>query len=217
MKKPVIIIFCILCSLEMTAQMTVGPRVGINFSKHNSGSPYEAWKTGTMIGGVINIPVKNELSVQTELLLTQKGYREEYNGKETFDELTSTYLEIPVYASYSRDFGRFKPFINAGPYFAWWKSGKYESKLEGQQLIVEEYLFTENFDQDGYKDNRLDFGISAGLGLLYDRIGAAGNIVLDLRYSKGLAAISSLENPPAGYAAGKNSTFTISLAYMFYL
>ncbi|MCH7515405.1 MAG: PorT family protein [Bacteroidetes bacterium] len=217
MKKLVTIIFFILCSLEITAQMTVGPRLGINFSKHNSGSLYEIWKTGTMIGGVLNIPIKNDLALQAELLLTQKGYLEQYNGNEAFDELISTYLEIPVYASYTRDFGRFKPFVNAGPYFAWWKSGKYQSKLEGQQLIVEEYEFTENYDQDGYKDNRFDYGVSVGLGILYDRIGAAGNIVLDLRYNKGLMPVSSLLNESADYTPRYNSTFTLSLAYMFYL
>jgi hypothetical protein len=199
------------------AQITLGPRFGINFMQQSIGSPYETYNTGTTMGGVINVTIKDMMAVQGELLFTQKGYREEFDGDNSYDEFTARYLEIPVFFNYSLDFARFKPFINAGPYVAFWQSGSYESKIGGQEVLVEDYEFTSDIDEDGYKDNRLDYGLGVGIGLLWDRIGAAGNLVLDLRYTKGFAEVNQHENPPPDYVARYNSGFTISLAYMFAL
>jgi len=217
MKRTLIIIALLSMGITAQSQITLGPRFGVNFSKQHIDSPYEVYKVGTMIGGVVNIIIKDAMAIQAELLLTQKGYKEEFDGDNTYDELTAKYLEVPVYFSYTFDFGRWKPFANAGVYGAYLRSGSYESKIGGKEVIVEEYEFTKEYDADGFKDNRIDYGATFGIGLLYDRVGAAGNIVLDLRYSHGLAPISSLENPPADYQERTNSTFTISLAYMFAL
>ncbi len=219
MKKELLflLVFISILPVEVNAQITLGPRFGFNFMQQSTGSPYETFNTGTTLGGVINVPVKDMMAVQAELLFTQKGYREEFDGDNAYDELTSRYLEIPVFFSYSLDFARFKPFINAGPYVAFWQSGSYESKIGGQEVLVEDYEFTSDYDQDGYKDNRLDYGIGVGIGVLWDRIGAAGNMVLDFRYTKGFAAVNQHENQPPDYVARYNSGFTISLAYMFSL
>lgn len=216
MKKAITIIMLLITTTGF-AQITLGPRFGVNFSKQRLDSPYEVYKVGTMIGGVVNIPVKDAIAIQAELLLTQKGYREEFDGDNTFDELTARYLEIPVYFNYTFNLSRWKPFVNAGAYGAFWQSGSYESKLGGQETRLEDYSFTNDFDQDGYKDNRVDYGFSIGTGVLYDRVGAAGNIVLDIRYTHGLAPTGTLEDPPADYKERTNSTITISLAYMFSL
>jgi len=216
MKKLIQLLFVLLFPVMAYSQMTVGPRFGINFSQQDTGSPYETVKVGTMIGGVLNIPVKNDFAFQTGLYLTQKGYRLEFDGNNSYDELTSTYLQIPAYLNYFYDMGRFKPFGNIGFYTAFWKSGNYESLLQDQQVLMEDYEFTEEYDQDGYKDNRIDYGVSAGLGLLYDRTGAAGNMVLEFTYDYGLAPVGSTQSGSSDNTRN-NSTFTISFSYMFYL
>ncbi len=217
MRRILIVIAMLIMGLAAQGQITLGPRFGVNFSKQHIDSPYEVYKVGTMIGGVVNITIKDVMAIQAELLLTQKGYKEEFDGDNTYDQLTAKYLEVPVYFSYTFDFGKWKPFANVGVYGAYWSSGSYESKIGGQEVIVEDYEFTDEYDADGFKDNRIDYGATFGIGLLYDRVGASGNMVLDLRYYHGLAPISSLENPPADYQERTNSTFTISLAYMFSL
>ena len=205
----------LICHLSV-AQITLGPQFGVNLNQQNSGSAYETWKVGTTLGGVLNIPIYKDFSFQPEVLLSQKGYRLEYDGSNSYDELTAKYLELPLLIHWEYPLSKLRVFGNVGPYFGYWRSGTYESKITGSEVIVEDYAFTETFDADGYKDNRTDYGMVVGVGVLYDRVGAAGNIVLDIRYSKGLAPLSS--NQGASTTPDRtNSTWTISLAYMFYL
>jgi hypothetical protein len=204
-------------TLSCFGQITLGPRLGLNFSKQNLDSPYETWKTGTVFGGVLIVPIKNDLSFQGEFLFSQKGYREEFDGNNSYDELTSKYWEVPILVNYLYSIGQINFFGNAGLFAAYWKSGSYESKIGENDVLIEDYEFTDSPDEDGFQDNRIDYGVAAGLGVLYDRIGTAGNIILEFRYTKGFAPVNSVENPPADYTAGKNTTFSISFAYMFYL
>jgi hypothetical protein len=215
--KKILLLSALVLAFSANAQITLGPRFGVTFSKQNLESPYEVYKVGTMLGGVVSWTFKDAMAIQAELLLTQKGYREEFDGNNAYDELTAKYLEVPVFFKYSFDFARWKPYANVGGYGAYWRSGTYESKIAGQEVIVEDYEFTDETDSDGYQDIRFDYGVAFGFGLLYDRIGAAGNIVIDFRYSLGLAPIATLENPPPNYQERKNTTFAISLAYMFAL
>ena len=217
MKTLLSIFFSLVLAISCFGQITLGPRLGVNFSKQSLDSPYEIWKTGTTFGGVVNVPFKNEISFQGEFLFSQKGYREEFNGNESFDELTSRYWEVPVLVNYLYSIGQVNFFGNAGVFASYWKSGSYESKIGENDVLVEDYEFTKTPDADGFSDNRIDYGVAVGAGVLYDRVGTAGNIILEFRYTQGLAPVNSVDNPPAGYTAGKNTTLNISLAYMFYL
>ena len=217
MKTFIVFFTSIFFSLAVQAQMTIGPRLGVNFSKQALNSPYEVWNTGTLFGGVINIPFKNDISFQGEFLFSQKGYREEFNGNESYDDLTSTYMEAPILVNYLYSTGRINFFGNGGVFAAYWKSGTYESKIGENDILIEDYQFTTSSDDDGFKDNRLDYGLVIGAGILYDKIGTSGNIILEFRYTKGLAPISSLENASLDFVPGKNTSLSISLAYMLYL
>jgi len=217
MKAFLTIFFYLFLILPGFSQITIGPRLGVNFSKLNLGSPYETWKTGTVFGGVVNIPIKNDIAFQGEVLFSRKGDREEFDGENSYDELTSKYWEVPLLINYMYSAGQVNFFGNAGAYLAYWKSGSYESKIGENDVLVEDYEFTSTSDDDGFSDNRFDYGVAVGAGVLYDRVGTAGNIILEFRYTQGFAPVSTVENPPAGYTAGKNKAFSISLAYMLYL
>ena len=217
MKKIISSCVLIFLSISVFGQITLGPRLGVNFNRLNLDSPYETVKTGTVFGGVLNVPIKNDFAFQGEFLFSQKGYRKEFDGDNSYDELTTRYLEVPLFINYVYSTGRINFFGNAGMYAAWWKSGTYESKIADNDVLIEDYEFTDSPDQDGYTDNRLDYGAAIGLGVLYDKIGTSGNIILEFRYTKGFAPISTLENEPPDYNPGKNATFSISLAYMLFL
>lgn len=217
MKRLTILILSVFVSSIGYGQMTVGPRVGVTFSQLGSDSPYEIWKSGVVFGGILNVPLNNEMSVQGEVLVSQKGYRFEFDGDNSYDQLTSSYLEIPLLFNYKYSFGEWNVFGNAGLYAAYWQSGTYESQIGDGEIIEEPYEFLKDFDADGYKDNRLDYGPAFGFGVLYDKVGTSGNFVLEFRYGLGLAPIGSVENEPPNYTELKNRSFSISLAYMLYL
>ncbi len=216
MKKPLIILY--LFSLITTGsfgQITVGPKVGLNVATQFK-SNYSVPVTGLAFGGAIDVPITSGFSVQGEFLVTQKGYREEYKGKEIFDELTASYLEIPAMAKYSITKVNFGYFFQAGVYWSYWSSGKYQSSIDGTNIIIEDYKFQNDFDQDGFKDNRNDFGLVAEVGVTYDNLGS-GILALGLRYSHGLVATNNYQNPDPGIVSKTNKVFTISLTYFLFL
>ena len=197
------------------AQIMIGPKVGLNIASQFE-SEFTVPKLGLAYGGAIDIPIAKGLSIQGEFLVTQKGYKEQYNGKEVFDELTSTYLEIPAGAKYSIEGVNFGYYFLGGVYWSYWSQGKYQSSVDGKEITFENYQFTNEFGADGFKDNRSDFGLIVESGITYDNLGS-GFLSLGVRYSYGLVATNAFENPPANEVAKLNRVFTISLTYFLYL
>ena len=200
----------------MYAQIMLGPKAGFTFSQQNRNSDFEVNKRGVQYGAVVIIPLKGNFSIQTELLFTEKGYREDFGSSEVYDELTAHYLEIPGYLHVQKDLYKLKFFTNMGFYMALWRSGTYKSRLElGGEILTEYYAFTGTFDADGFSDNRKDFGLSLGLGFIYPVNNS--NLMLDLRFNRGLVDPNNLENPPTDYIAQFNKNWALSLTYLFYL
>ena len=216
MKKIIIILpLIIFCMSTGWAQITIGPKVGYNMASQFK-SDYTVPKFDWAYGGAINIPIKSGFSVQGEFIVTKKGYRAEYNGKEVFDELTATYLEIPAMAKYTITGVNWAYFFQGGVYWSYWTKGEYESSIDGQNIITEQYDFQSGFDQDGFRDVRSDFGMVLEAGVTYDNLGS-GVLALGLRYSHGLVATNEFQNPSTDSIDKLNKVFTLSLTYFLYL
>lgn len=215
MKKLVLPILLCLLPLLGFSQIMVGPKFGFNMATQFE-SDYSVPKFGIAFGGAVDIPISSGFSVQGEFLVTQKGYREEYKGKEIFDELTATYLEIPALAKYTITKVNWGYFFQGGVYWGYWSKGSFESSTDGANTINEDYDFTGDYDQDGYKDVRSDFGLVAEAGVTYDNLGS-GLLAIGLRYSHGLVPTNSYQNPPADVVYKTNKVFTLSITYFLYL
>jgi hypothetical protein len=216
MKKNILVI-SLICFMPFIgfSQIMVGPKFGLNMATQFK-SDYSVPKFGIAFGGAIDIPIKSGFGVQGEFLVTQKGYREEYKGKEIFDELTATYLEIPAMAKYTITGVNWGYFFQGGVYWGYWSTGKFQSSTDGDNTINEDYEFQNEFDQDGFKDNRSDFGAIAEAGVTYDNLGS-GVLAIGLRYSHGLTATNSYQTPPADVVYRTNKVFTLSIIYFLYL
>ena len=216
MKKLIlgILLICLMSTFGI-GQITIGPKFGVNMATQFK-SDFSVPKYGIAFGGAIDIPISSGFSVQGEFLVTQKGYREEYKGKEIFDELTATYLEIPAMAKYTISGVNWGYFFQGGVYWAYWSSGSFQSSTDGTNTINEDYDFQNSFDQDGYKDIRSDFGLVAEAGVTYDNLGS-GVLAIGLRYSHGLVPTNSYQVPPADVVYKENKVFTLSIIYFLYL
>ena len=197
------------------SQIRVGPKFGVNMTTQFN-SEYSIPKFGIAFGGAVDIPITRGFSVQGEFLVTQKGYREEYKGKEVFDELTATYLEIPAMAKFTITKVNWAYFFQGGVYWSYWSKGSYKSSVDGDNVITEDYVFTNEYDQDGFKDIRSDFGLVAEIGTSYDNLGS-GVLAIGLRYSYGLVPTNSYQNPPPDVVYRTNQALTLSLIYFLYL
>jgi Outer membrane protein beta-barrel domain len=209
-----LLIIILLAPILGYGQLMVGPKVGLNVSSQFN-SDFTVPKTGLVFGGAVDIPIASGFSLQGEFLVSQKGYREEYKGKEIFDELTSTYLEIPAMAKYIVTRVNWGYYAQGGVYWGYWSKGQYRSSVDGKDVIYEDYIFQNGYDKDGYKDNRSDFGVVAELGVTYDNLGS-GILALGLRYSHGLLSTNSYQNPPTDVVFKTNRVFSISITYFMY-
>ena len=92
------------------------------------------------------------------------------------------------------------------------------SETSGAKIAVleEPYDFVTDPIDNGYKDNRSDFGAIGGLGLRYDNIGS-GLLFLEGRYQQGFVVTNPVDTPPPGYSERKNTNITVSLTYLLFL
>lgn len=196
------------------AQIMVGSKIGLNVASQFK-SDFTVPKFGLVYGGAIDIPIAKGFSVQGEFLVTKKGYQEQYNGKDIFDELTSTYLEIPVLAKYTIDGINVGYYFMGGVYWSYWTQGKYQSSIDGQEILFENYEFQSDYDIDGFKDIRNDFGLIAEAGVTYDNLGS-GLLTLGFRYSHGLIATNNFENQNQNEVYKINKVITVSVTYFMF-
>ena len=203
-------------SINSFGQMLmIGPKAGVNFSTQ-TGSQYEVPAINFMYGAVLKYEITRYLEVQGEILISKKGYREEYQGEEIFDELTATYLEVPAMAKYVYNTNLFNYYAAGGAYWGYWTKGTYESSIDGSEIVYEDYTFVNEPDADGYKDIRSDFGLVGEVGFSYDGLGS-GILMFGARYSYGLTPTNDLNPAPASFTARQNQVITLSLTYLLFL
>jgi len=215
MRKLTIIFLLLTSGYSYGQLLTLGPKVGVNFSTQ-TGSQYEIPATNFMFGAVMRYEFTRYFELQAEFLFNNKGYREEYQGKEVFDELKANYLEIPVLAKYVYNTKLFNYYVGAGVYWAYWSKGRFKSSIDGSEVVYEDYEFVTTTDADGYKDIRNEFGLAGELGFTYDGLGS-GILMFGIRYGHALTATNEITPAPEGFTPRKNQVLTISLTYLLFL
>lgn len=199
--------FALLFTSNLSAQLSVGGRVGINLAKQEidfqGGSVSTDSKVGLDIGVFADIGITENFSVQPGLHFLQKGLKSDDGTSES--KGTINYLEIPVHAKYGFGTETIRAFVMAGPSFGFGLGGKSEFCFNGdcQEADLD-------FDDDGVK--RTDFSLSLGAGVGFG-VGE-GTLFLDLRYLLGIANIDDSGDDDFTIS---NRGFQIGLGYMFAL
>jgi len=213
MKKLLLItttLFFVFFTKTMVAQPSMGPKLGLGFSKiTNIGGDADiksAANTRMHLGVVFNFIGGKVFSFQPEILYMQKGFKMiSTEEKNVFYKLNTNYFEIPAMFKFSFGSEKIKGFFDIGPYFAYWASAKNKYRDDPDENVQQEDY---TFDNDD--DMRLDVGLGFGGGVSY-KLGP-GKIVLDLRYDLGFLNIVQDPDDPCA-----NRTFGISVMYLFNL
>lgn len=218
MRKLIIFSLLCCCATGLSAQnywdgsrpdhrLTLGVRGGVNFSKlNNMGDGADMnFRTSYQFGLEADLNIFRSLSVNTGVMLIQKGYRSEYadyRGRmETKDN--ATYIEIPLLLSYRVKLSDAAEFqLNVGPYFAFGVSGK--QKVESTFPGLKSYEIDSWDEYDGLKKS--DIGIHAGVAVTFN------NIYAGACYERGLKNVSNVPN-----ADFRNGTIDITVGYNFNL
>ncbi len=167
---------------------------------------------GYGFGALVNYGFSNTFSLQPEVLYLQKGGRTASESTNDFTQLTANYIEVPILAKAQFGGEKFKGFVVLGPYASYWVGGKTKSNILGDESN-ERIDFDNDLDDDGYRQNRLDFGLNGGIGMQY-AIGR-GNIFLDARYGFGLSDMNRYKTDPEDYKKQSNRSAQLSLGYAF--
>ena len=208
MKKISVLTFFLAVSLNIFSQTTFGIKTGLNLcivkyansDINNIMKSHRKLKPGINAGFFINIELAKVISVQTEILYTQKGLKyiqEGYSkGKNTMN-----YIEVPVLGQYNIKINRQSKFnIYVGGYVALWTDGKY---IRTSYDLYEKEKDKVDFSNEEYKYNRIDAGYLGGVSIKINRF------VIDLRYTH--SVISSSQ----AVADGKlNRVFSLCIAYI---
>jgi opacity protein-like surface antigen len=184
------------------AQLSIIPKAGVNFStisNHNFFTNRSSL-TGFTAGVGLNYSLSgdNFLSVQPELLYSQKGFSAEGNIVNVINfegDYRLNYLELPLLVKVGFGSDALTAYLNAGPSVSYLLGGRINGRgnILGIGLLGTNYnekiRFTENPSLTNLNDldaNRIDFGLSFGGGIGYN-IAANSSIFVDVRYNLGLS------------------------------
>ena len=212
MRKIALLIIIAVCGLSQVRAQNFGVKAGYNYStfsgETSSISTIEGL-SGFYIGGLVELPISNMLSIQPELIFSRQGV-DLRQGLKNFSIRTDTseirldYLNIPVMAK-----------VNLGPIFleGGVQFGFLVNKPKVDSYIANVYL-RNLLDKDSY--NSFDFGVGAGLGVKLNQ-----HFFVETRYTYSLTNVfdpndkhfkSSLISDGDNF---KNSVFSIGLGMKF--
>src|SRR5690606_21008292 len=108
---------------RLNAQVTIGARVGANFSNISSKDAdgkkdlESTLNPGFHVGITFDVPLAGEFSLQPGVLFTQKGFQAEVITPTvtTASTATSHHIEVPVNLIFKPELGNGKMLLGAGP------------------------------------------------------------------------------------------------------
>ncbi|MBA3649455.1 MAG: PorT family protein [Chitinophagales bacterium] len=204
-----IIVAIMAITLHSNAQISLGLKGGGNLSsvhfKDTSENRIAKSIVSFFTGGVMNIPVSKQLSIQPELLFTQKGLS--IPDAWIDSRLNMNYLEVPVLLKRTFKTKTVKICVNGGPYAAYLAGANAVATLDGQKERVK--MEAEDINSTF---QRFDYGIVGGTGFLLKT--GPGDITFDARYEFGLGNIEKSDPEMEVKDAAHNRVFSLSAGYL---
>lgn len=187
------------------AQISIIPKAGLTFSTVAFAD--EVWEgrktlTGFTAGLGFNYSLTgdNFLSVQPEVLYTQKGFGAQSSGIINYDGIYRlSYIELPVLLRLSFGTETIQAYVNAGPSFGYLIGGRVKGSgnllgLAGGNLN-EPINFTDTpnrLDITQLDANRLEIGANLGGGIGY-HVGENASVFIDARYNLGVTDFDKMQ------------------------
>jgi len=158
-------------------------------------------KLGFHIGGIMEIPISEILSVETGLVIDTKGFNLDMG--DIVASWNLIYLDIPFTAKGAYNISdRIKVFGQAGPYIGIGLTGQVKSSWEQSGGFKIEW----GTESPGDKIKRLDYGATFGVGVEF------GGFQTGFSYDLGIANISPYSDKGNSI---KNKILRFSVGFMF--
>ena len=206
MKKKILIALCLFGLVKANAQessnnssnASFGIKGGVNFTNLYVDNVDDTnMLTGFNAGVFVELPLAQDIAIVPEINFSRKGSEVQTSvlTQTYYSKFKLNYLEVPVLLKFN-----IVPNFNlhAGPYAAYLLDAKRETVDQNGNNVL-----TLNYNTDDF--NKLDFGISAGLGFDFNNFG------IGARYNHGLSQIDKNNNANGA----KNSAWNLYLALKF--
>lgn len=222
MKIRLIALIVILSSGLAKAQFSIGPKIGFGYSTftyHKIGFTYSYTNNKYIItpqvGILINFDINKNLSVRSELLYNQRGYKIKSNPSIGTRYYRINYLEVPIHFVISGVLGSGKLEVYGGVAVAYGVGGKLKYEDHGKKEVT---IKSERAPKD-YKPGTIYFNplnVSLNLGFGY----RVKNYIFQVSYNYGLTnTISHYEDEDLENRRKDNivraSAYTLGVAYLF--
>jgi len=186
--------------LKIKAGMDFSKAVYLNSEEDALIKPFRQLKPGIVAGIALQQSVNKILSVQAEILYSQKGLKTTQAPYNTTIN-SMNYIEIPISGHYSLMKSKHSYFnLYIGGFGAYWLNGKYKREDWYTGEIISEKV---DFHNPDYTYSRIDAGILAGA--IYN----IKNIDLFIRYTHSMTGSSELNTD-----ALKNKVFSFGINYI---
>lgn len=194
MKKYVFMLLLTVLSGSAYAQISFGPKLGLNISKlsFTDDDFKTGFRPGFAIGGVVNYKVMDKLSVQAELFYSMESSSETRISTGTKGHVNMSFVHLPILAQYSIFKG---VYAEAGPQIGFLVAAK-ESYAGQSGNDIKEY----------YKKTDIRFPVGIGYNLPIEGLSAG------IRYAFSLSKLNTVE---VGGGKLKFHTICLSAAYRF--
>lgn len=194
MKKYVFILLLAVWSASAYAQVSFGPKLGLNISKlsFTDDDFKTGFRPGFAIGGVVNYKVMEKLSVQAELFYSMESTSEERISNGSKGHINMSFVQLPILVQYAVFKGL---YAEAGPQIGFLLSAKESYGSEGAEDI-----------KQYYKKTDIRFPLGVGYNLPIDGLSAG------IRYSFSLSKLNTVE---VGGGNLKFHTICLSATYRF--
>jgi hypothetical protein len=178
MKKLVVLlaaIFTLTIVFSLQAQVKFGVVGGLNFStvKIENEEADPSTQTNFVIGGMLELPVYKNLTIQLQPSYIRKGADFKVKGNSLDWIFEENYIELPVH--FKINFGSDYPYLFVGPTVGYLLDAELRTELDGIKFSGDVKEITEEFD----------YGISFGAG--FEKSLGCGNIFFEARYTMGLS------------------------------
>jgi len=233
------LLFFFLLSIQAKSQLYVGLEVGgsknyLNTNVSNLVSTEYNPSYGFTIGIPVLYKVTDWLAFQADPNYMQKNYQlartDFFQG--VYQDNTNTYIQLPLMAHLSFGGQQLKGFLNLGGYGGYWLSAHikgtmpnildepaYTNSVNNAQPnnVFDEftpYNYNEKYQFDNTKDNRIELGLLAGVGMSY----AMNNKYLffgEARYYQSMS--DQQKNYQLNLVPRYNQTVAISLGCLYNL
>ncbi|UYZ58796.1 porin family protein [Hymenobacter latericus] len=202
-------------SAAQAQDIRLGLKAGANYSNLagdlTDENRYDS-KVGPHAGLMVNIGLTDDnfLSVQPELLFSQKGFKYADNSytdvfgnriKET-GKVNYNYLDVPILLKINAD----GIFFEAGPQVGYLLSVSNNVRREVNGNVTNNSSNYDNLDNV----QRTELGYAAGVGYESDM-----GLLIGLRYNGGLSKYGKKDAAQNEFSNARNSTFMLSLGYFF--